>query len=175
MATMDEVDFADMVEHTPVTSYVIEYREPAEGGVPGRLVGACLTDRQGDGLSMIYSFYDPDHEARSGLGNYIILEHIRRATEEQLPYVYLGYWVEGSARMQYKVRYRPLERLARDGWNRLSDAEQDRLVAAVASQRRADVPLPDGGGKDGMGGLDAAGLDTAVLSAAGLGVSQLPG
>ena len=165
MATMDEVDFADMVEHTPVTSYVIEYREPAEGGVLGRLVGACLTDRQGDGLSMIYSFYDPDHEARSGLGNYIILEHIRRATEEQLPYVYLGYWVEGSARMQYKVRYRPLERLARDGWNRLSDAEQDRLVAAVASQRRADVPLPDGGGKDGMGGLDAAGL----------GVSQLPG
>ena len=87
MATMDEVDFADMVEHTPVTSYVMEYREPAEGGVPGRLVGACLTDRQGDGLSMIYSFYDPYHEARSGLGNYIIIEHISRATEEQLPYV----------------------------------------------------------------------------------------
>ena len=170
MATMDEVDFADMVEHTSVSSYVIEYREPSEGGVPGRLVGACLTDRQGDGLSMIYSFYDPDHEARSGLGNYIILDHIRRAAEEHLPYVYLGYWVEGSARMQYKVRYRPLERLGRDGWKRLSDAEQDRLVAVVASQRRADVPLPDGGGKDGMGALD-----TAVLNAAALGVSPLPG
>ncbi len=170
MATMDEVDFADMVEHTPVTSYVIEYREPSEGDEPGRLVGACLTDRQGDGLSMIYSFYDPEHEARSGLGNYIILDHIRRAAEEQLPYVYLGYWVEGSARMQYKVRYRPLERLGRDGWKRMSDAEQDFLVATVASQRRADVPLPDGGGKDGMGNLDPS-----SLSSAGIGVSAMAG
>ncbi len=113
MATMDEVDFADMVEHTPVDSYVIEYREPDADGTPGRLVGACLTDRQGDGLSMIYSFYDPAHPHRDGLGNYIILDHIRRAVAEGLPYVYLGYWVEGSVRMQYKVRYRPLVRLER--------------------------------------------------------------
>ena len=70
---------------------------PRDGG-PGRLVGACLTDRQGDGLSMIYSFYDPEHEARTGLGNYIILDHIRRAAGAAgLPYVYLGYWVEGSS------------------------------------------------------------------------------
>jgi arginine-tRNA-protein transferase len=159
MATMDEIDFADMVEHTPVTSYVIEYREPSDGHALGRLVGACLTDRQGDGLSMIYSFYDPEHEARSGLGNYIILDHIRRAAEESLPYVYLGYWVEGSARMQYKVRYRPLERLARDGWQRLSSDEQDRLINTVASSRRADFPLSDGHGKDGMASLDSADLD----------------
>jgi leucyl-tRNA---protein transferase len=110
MATMDETDFADMVEHTPVDSYVVEYREPSADGVPGRLVGACLTDRQGDGLSLIYSFYDPDHKTRTGLGNYIILDHIRRSVEAELPYVYLGYWVEGSVRMQYKVRYRPLNR-----------------------------------------------------------------
>lgn len=96
MAAMDEVDFADMVEHTPVTSTVIEYREPSFDGVtPGRLVGACLTDRQGDGLSMIYSFYDPDYAERAGLGNFIILDHIRRAEQAGLPYVYLGYWVEG--------------------------------------------------------------------------------
>lgn len=132
MAQMDEVDFADMVEHTPVTSFVMEYREPGDGVTPGRLVGACLTDRQGDGLSMIYSFYDPAHEARAGLGNFIILDHIRRAARMGLPYVYLGYWVEGSERMQYKVRYRPLERLGRDGWERLSDAEQDRLIQSVA-------------------------------------------
>ena len=135
MATMEETDFADMVEHTPVSSYVVEYREPSEGSRPGRLVGACLTDSQGDGLSMIYSFYDPEHEARSGLGNYIILEHIRRAAEQGLPYVYLGYWVEGSDRMQYKVRYRPLERLTRDGWVRMSAAEQDALVAAAVAPR----------------------------------------
>ncbi len=156
MATMDEVDFADMVEHTSVTSYVIEYREPSEDGItPGRLVGACLTDRQGDGLSMIYSFYDPEHEKRTGLGNFIILDHIRRAAEAELPYVYLGYWVEGSARMQYKVRYRPMEKLGREGWVRISSNDQDRLIGAAVATPRSELPLPDGSGKDGFpGGQD---------------------
>ncbi|MGN6497251.1 MAG: arginyltransferase [Tsuneonella sp.] len=148
MAAMDEIDFADMVEHTPVSSYVVEYREPADGMRPGRLVGACLTDRQGDGLSMIYSFYDPEHEARSGLGNYIILDHIRRAAAEGLPYVYLGYWVEGSERMQYKVRFRPLERLTRDGWRRIERGEQDRLIGRAVQARRSPIstasPAKDG-------------------------------
>ena len=138
MTRMDETDYADMVEHTPVSSYVVEYREPTCDGSSGRLVGACLTDRQGDGLSMIYSFYDPDHGTRSGLGNFIILDHIRRAAEEGLPYVYLGYWVEGSPRMQYKIRYRPLERLGPRGWRRLGSEEQDRLIqAAVRSSESA--------------------------------------
>lgn len=152
MASMDEVDFADMVEHTPVETYMVEYREPTVDGRPGRLVGVCLTDRQGDGLSMIYSFYEPDHTQRSGLGNYIILDHIRRAAEEGLPYVYLGYWVEGAARMQYKVRYRPLERLTRSGWTRFSDAEQDALIAAAAATRWVDALPLDGSGKDGVPG-----------------------
>lgn len=152
MATMDEVDFADMVEHTPVDSYVIEYREPSIDGTPGRLVGACLTDKQGDGLSMIYSFYEPDQTNRSGLGTYIILDHIRRAGELGLPYVYLGYWVDGSARMQYKVRYRPLEKLGRDGWVRFADDEQDRLISAAAAKRFDGKPLLDGATKDGAHG-----------------------
>jgi len=153
MTTMDEVDFADMVEHTPVTSWVIEYREPSEDGMtPGRLVGACLTDRQVDGLSMIYSFYDPDHESRSGLGNYIILDHIRRASEMGLPFVYLGYWVEGSSRMQYKVRYRPLERLTRDGWELIPAQEQDRLISSAANARRDQSPALEGSVKDGVPG-----------------------
>lgn len=152
MATMDEVDFADMVEHTPVDSYVIEYREPSLDGTPGRLVGACLTDKQGDGLSMIYSFYEPDQTNRTGLGTYIILDHIRRAAELDLPYVYLGYWVDGSARMQYKVRYRPLEKLGRDGWERFGEDEQDRLIAAAAAKRFDGQPLIDGATKDGAHG-----------------------
>ncbi|MXP41709.1 arginyltransferase [Altererythrobacter soli] len=151
MAAMDEIDYADMVEHTSVSSFVVEYREPSVDGRPGRLVGACLTDRQGDGLSMIYSFYDPEHEARTGLGNYIILDHIKRAAEGGLPYVYLGYWVEGSQRMQYKVRYRPLERLGPDGWRRFSEQQQAALIAAAAEQRGA-VPAVDGGTKDGTPG-----------------------
>ncbi|WP_133366688.1 arginyltransferase [Qipengyuania sediminis] len=148
MTQMEETDFADMVEHSPVSSYVIEYRETGMGSQPGRLVGACLTDYQGDGLSMIYSFYDPEAEARSGLGTYIILDHIRRAASRGLPYVYLGYWVAGSERMQYKVRFRPLERLTGRGWERIGDAEHARLIAAAAAPRtrplRTGLPAKDG-------------------------------
>lgn len=118
MAGMDEIDFADMVEQTPVNTYVIEYREPSADGHPGRLVGACLTDRQGDGLSMIYSFFEVDDPARPGLGNFIIMDHILRAGAAGLPYVYLGYWIQGSTRMGYKTKYRPIERLGPDGWRR---------------------------------------------------------
>jgi arginine-tRNA-protein transferase len=151
MATMDDVDYADMVEHTPVTTHLIEYREPSADGVtPGRLVGACLTDRQADGLSMIYSFYEPEDTARTGLGNYIILDHIRRAGDEGAPFVYLGYWVEGSVRMQYKVRYRPMERLGRNGWERIAPEEHDRLIAAAAQTRREDAPAITAGNKDGV-------------------------
>jgi arginine-tRNA-protein transferase len=151
MAAMEDMDYADMVEHTPVTSCVIEYRELAPDGSPGRLVGACLTDRQGDGLSMIYSFYDPEHTAREGLGNYIILDHVRRAQADALPYVYLGYWVEGSPRMQYKVRYRPLEKLTREGWVRMDPAEQSQLIAnAVRPRDTSAEPLPHSATKDGQ-------------------------
>lgn len=151
MAAMDELDYADMVEHTPVNTVVTEYRLPGIGGRPGRLVGACLTDRQGDGLSMIYSFYEPALQGRAGLGSFIILDHIRRAAAEGLPYVYLGYWVEGSPRMQYKVRYRPLERLTREGWQVMDEAEQHRLIAAVTAPRQPqDASLAGARGKDGQ-------------------------
>ena len=151
MSAMDELDYADMIEHTPVNSVVTEYREPGPNGKPGRLVGACLTDRQGDGLSMIYSFYDPDCDGRVGLGNCIILDHIRRAAAEGLPYVYLGYWVEGSPRMQYKVRYRPLERLTREGWQLMDSDEQYRLTAAATQPRQLqDASLAGARGKDGQ-------------------------
>jgi arginyl-tRNA--protein-N-Asp/Glu arginylyltransferase len=159
MAAMDEMDFADMVEHTPVSTFVIEYREPSVDGRPGKLVGACLTDRQGDGLSMIYSFYEPDQASgcagsrdggRRGLGNFIILDHILHAARIGLPYVYLGYWVEGSARMQYKVRYRPMERLGREGWERFEPDEQARAIGRAATANGADRRIADDTGKDGL-------------------------
>ena len=123
MVEMDEHDFADMVEQSPVRTYIIEYREPSKNGKPGRLVGACLTDQQADGLSMIYSFFDADHPMRAGLGNMIIMDHILRARSIGLPYVYLGYWVKGSERMAYKTRYRPIEVLGPNGWSLLSDED----------------------------------------------------
>ena len=125
MVGMDESDFADMIEQSPVKTYVIEYREPAVDGKQGRLVGACLTDQQGDGLSMIYSFFEPDDERRPGLGTYIILDHIVRAGRAGLPYVYLGYWVESSRRMAYKSRFRPLEKLGPHGWARFEPDEPE--------------------------------------------------
>lgn len=124
MAGMDEGDYADMVEQSPVNSYVIEYREPAERpGERGRLVGACITDSQADGLSMIYSFFLADDDGRPGLGTYIILDHILRARAAGLPYVYLGYWVKGSARMAYKAKFQPLEALGPNGWALLPQEE----------------------------------------------------
>jgi arginine-tRNA-protein transferase len=114
---MDDGDYADMVEQSPVNSFVVEYREPAVEGKRGRLVGACITDQQADGLSMIYSFFDTEDGRRPGLGNYIIMDHILRAHAAGLAYVYLGYWVKGSERMAYKTRYRPIEVLGPDGWS----------------------------------------------------------
>ena len=140
MTEMDEMDFADMVEQTPVDSHVVEYREPGVDGRVGRLVGACLTDRQGDGLSMIYSFFDTTLDHRQGLGNFIIMDHILRASRAGLAYVYLGYWVDGSQRMEYKVRYRPLEKLSRTGWVRFDPDEQEQAIRDVA--QRDEPPLP---------------------------------
>ena len=68
-----------------------------------------------DGLSMVYSFYEPDEADRS-LGVHMILDHIERAREMGLPHVYLGYWVEGSRKMGYKSRFTPQERLGMNGW-----------------------------------------------------------
>ncbi|MCA1749646.1 MAG: arginyltransferase [Sphingomonadales bacterium] len=129
MNDMDENDFAEMVEQTPVDSYLVEYREPGSGdGRPGRLIGACLTDRQSDGLSMIYSFFDAEHPGRDGLGNFIILDHIVRAAKADLSHVYLGYWVKDAPRMQYKIRYKPLEKLTPNGWRRFDPKAEQRAA-----------------------------------------------
>lgn len=122
MSDMTVLDYAMMVEDTHVKTQVIEYRLREAGGtVGGRnrgdLVAVALTDVMGDGLSMVYSFYDPDMIDRS-LGTYMILDHIERARLMGLPHVYLGYWVEGSRKMQYKIRFTPQEHLGPKGWER---------------------------------------------------------
>ncbi len=116
MANMDGHDYADMIEQSPVDTVVVEYREPSIDGRPGRLVGCCLTDKQSDGLSMIYSFYETEDASRQGLGNFIILDHIIRAARTGLPYVYLGYWIDGCDRMAYKKRFQPTEALIGGVW-----------------------------------------------------------
>src|SRR3546814_15347359 len=83
---------------------------------------------------MIYSFFDTELEHRKGLGNFIIMDHILRAAKAGLPYVYLGYWVEGSQRMQYKIRHRPLARQSRNGWARFDQQERGQAARAAASR-----------------------------------------
>ena len=87
----------------------------------GRLFGASLTDRLGDGLSGVYKFFDPTEPQRSA-GTYIVLWHIERARELGLPYVYLGYWIADCRKMAYKTRFRPIEALGPGGW-RIMDSD----------------------------------------------------
>ena len=82
------------------------------------LAGVALCDRLSDGISMVYSFYEPEEQTRS-LGTYVILEHIDYARRLGLPYLYLGYWIDGSRKMGYKRRFRPQEHLGPRGWERV--------------------------------------------------------
>jgi arginine-tRNA-protein transferase len=119
MADMSSLDFSMMIEDTHIDTQLTEYRSqaPADNSRPGRLYAVCLTDRLADGLSLVYSFYMPD-ESRRSLGSFVILDHIDKARRLGLPHVYLGYWVEGSRKMQYKIRFTPQEHLGPRGWQR---------------------------------------------------------
>jgi arginine-tRNA-protein transferase len=117
MATMSYYDYRAMVEDTPVETFIVEFREPDD-----RLIGACLADRLGDGLSAVYSFFAPGFDRRS-IGTYTILWLIERARIQELPYVYLGYWVPESRKMAYKSRFRPREVLIAGTWRLLTDAD----------------------------------------------------
>jgi arginyl-tRNA--protein-N-Asp/Glu arginylyltransferase len=123
MVDMTVLDYSMMIEDSHVETRVVEYRPRGiDTGITSRgsgpLTALCLTDVLADGLSMVYSFYDPDEAARS-LGTYMILDHIERARAMGLPYLYLGYWVEGSRKMDYKGRFLPQERLMPHGWARV--------------------------------------------------------
>ena len=111
MADMSQGEYRDMVETSPVKTALIEYRRSLDN----KLMAVALTDELSDGLSMVYSFFDTSENGRS-LGTYMILNHIDRAMKDGMPYVYLGYWVEGSRKMDYKRRFNPLERLGPEGW-----------------------------------------------------------
>ena len=131
MAGMTMLDFAAMVEESFVDTRLITYRRriATEEGPAGELLACCLTDVHDDGLSMVYSFYDPDLPRRS-LGTYMILEHVLRASRMGLDHVYLGYWVPGSPKMSYKERFLPQERLIEGQWLLVEERPDARRVAA---------------------------------------------
>ncbi|MEO0673644.1 MAG: arginyltransferase [Pseudomonadota bacterium] len=117
MAEMTVLDYAAMVEETAVDTMIVEYWLERDGRE--QLLAAALTDRLEDGLSMVYSFFDPDH-ARRSLGQFMIMDHVTLARDLNLPHIYLGYWVKGSTKMDYKADFEPLEHLTKDGWKRSS-------------------------------------------------------
>ena len=123
MADMTVLDYAMMIEDSHVDTRLVEYRRRGpDTGINrrgfGQMVAVALTDVLSDGLSMVYSFFEPDEADRS-LGTFMILDHIERANRMGLPYVYLGYWVAGSRKMDYKGRFLPQERLMPAGWSRV--------------------------------------------------------
>ena len=143
MADMDIFEFAAMIEETPVRSRVIEYNDEQSG----ELIAVSLTDVLEDGLSMVYSFYTPDH-ARLSLGTFMILDHVDIARQAELPYIYLGYWVPGSAKMGYKARFSGLEVYKNGEWTPLADitshdAASHPLSTDPISEQVANLHLPD--------------------------------
>ena len=143
MADMDVFEFAAMIEETPIRSRVIEYTDADTN----ELIGVCLTDVLGDGVSMVYSFYTPDLP-KNGLGNYIILDHIEIAREAGLPYVYLGYWVPGSQKMGYKAKFSGLEVFMGGAWHPMRDPDSFAENAVPLSndpiaEQVANISLPD--------------------------------
>ncbi len=114
MSDMSMFDYVAMVEDSAVETHLVEYRY-ATGSNAGDLAAVALTDQLFDGLSMVYSFYNPAEDWRS-LGTYMVLDHIEQARSRGLPYVYLGYWIEGSQKMAYKARFTPLEARIAAGW-----------------------------------------------------------
>ncbi|MER5172568.1 arginyltransferase [Thioclava sp. GXIMD2076] len=148
MADMDIFEFAAMIEETPIKSRVIEYRESADRpGSTRDLMAVCLTDVLDDGLSMVYSFYDPMLQKNS-LGTYLILDHVDIALKAGLPYVYLGYWVPGSRKMGYKAKFGALEIFKGGKWIDIGDPQEHEdqihpLSVDPIAEQVAQINLPD--------------------------------
>jgi arginine-tRNA-protein transferase len=134
MAAMGFYDYRAMVEDTPITTGVVEFRDARD-----RLVGACLTDWLSDGLSAVYSFFEPAEQRRS-LGTWAILWLVQRARSLGLPFVYLGYWVPESRKMAYKSRFRPSEILTGGVWRVLEEPPAERAEGAATAAEGAEAP-----------------------------------
>lgn len=145
MADMDIFEFAAMIEETPVKSRVVEYWDQRD--TKNHLIATCLTDVLDDGLSMVYSFYDPE-QPKASLGTHIILDHIEIARETGLPYVYLGYWVPGSPKMGYKAAFSSVEIFRNGEWQDMGEPEEysadtHPLSVDPIAEQVARITLPD--------------------------------
>ncbi len=115
---MDDPDpehYLSFFTHPRIDTAFYEFR------LRGQLLAVAIVDHLEQGLSAVYTFFDPDHHARS-LGVYAVLWQIEEASRLGLPWVYLGYWIEASPKMRYKSQYRPLEAYRGGRWNIIDPA-----------------------------------------------------
>ncbi|MEZ7813203.1 MAG: arginyltransferase [Paracoccaceae bacterium] len=147
MADMDVFEFAAMIEETPVRSYVVEYTHASDQwGRDEELAAVCLTDVFDDGLSLVYSFYDPT-ATQNSLGTYVILDHIELAKEAGLTFVYLGYWVPGSPKMNYKSSFSTIEIYKNGVWQAIGDPKQheemlDPKIIPPLTEQLSQITMP---------------------------------
>ena len=123
MAGMGREGYGALVEESAVETRLAEFRSSG-----GRLYGVSVFDIVADGLSAVYSFYEP-LRVKDSPGSYMILRLLDEARERAMPYLYLGYWIDGCDKMDYKARFRPLEVHGAAGWTILESRADNQDVS----------------------------------------------